>query len=101
MKQCEVSVETSRSFHFFFELDWTFKLIFFFEITMISPTGLLFAVNPFVDRIPDDEKEAFLDDAIRQIAKKSHVYNGDIEKNTKGCRFTYNYKLIVSYARKK
>lgn len=61
---------------------------------------LLFAVNPFVDRIPDDEKEAFLDDAIRQIAKKCHVYNGDIEKNKTGCRFTYPYRLIVAYARK-
>lgn len=61
---------------------------------------LLYAVNPFVDRIPDDEKEAFLDDAIRQIARKCRVYNGDIEKNKNGCRFTYNYKLIVAYARK-
>lgn len=67
----------------------------------ILPTDLLYAVNPFVDRIPDGEKDAFLDDAIRQIAKKCHVYNGDIEKNTKSCRFTYNYKLIVAYARKK
>lgn len=57
------------------------------------------AVNPFIDRIPDDEKQAYLDDFMQRIAKKCTVY-GDIENNTDGCRLTFRYKLLTAYARK-
>lgn len=57
------------------------------------------AVNPFVDRIPDDEKQNYLDDFMQRMADKCQVY-GDLNQNKDGCRLTFPYRLLVAYARK-
>lgn len=57
------------------------------------------AVNPFIDRIPDDERQAYLDDLMQRMAQLCHVY-GDADQNKNGCRLTFPYQLLVAYARK-
>lgn len=61
--------------------------------------GSFEAINPFIDRIPVEEKQAYLDDFMQRMMKKCHVF-GDLERNKDGCRITYPYKLLVAYAQK-
>lgn len=57
------------------------------------------AVNPFIERIPAHEQDAFLDDYFNHVMKMRLVLD-DIHTNSKTCRILTPYKLIVAYARK-
>lgn len=57
------------------------------------------AVNPFIERIPINEQDAFLDDYFNYVVKM-HLVLDDIHTNSKTCRILTPYKLIVAYARK-
>lgn len=51
-------------------------------------------VNPFVERIPSNEQDAFMDDVIDGIRKIQLAID---EKET---RVLISYKILVAYARK-
>lgn len=57
------------------------------------------AVNPFLERIPTDEHDAFLDDYVSAVADMQLALD-DIETNSSTCRFLTPYKLLIAYARK-
>lgn len=57
------------------------------------------AVNPFIERIPIHEHDAFLDDYFNHVMNMRLVLD-DIHTNSKTCRILTPYKLIVAYARK-
>lgn len=58
------------------------------------------AVNPFLERIPLHEHDAFLDDYVRAVTDLQLTLD-DIEANSSTCRFLTPYKLLIAYARRK
>lgn len=57
------------------------------------------AVNPFLERIPSHEHDAFLDDYVCAVTDLRLTLD-DIETNSSTCRFLTPYKLLIAYARK-
>lgn len=78
----------------FFVLFIVFFLVFYF----IYPESVK-AVNPFIERIPIHDQEAFFDDYVHMVAKL-HLALDDIHTNGNKCRFLTPYKLLIAYARK-
>lgn len=78
-----------NEFHFFkFQLNYT---VFISESVK--------AVNPFIERIPFHDQDAFFDDYLNLVIKM-HLALDDIHANSKTCRFLTPYKLMIAYARK-
>lgn len=105
----EYSVEV-RDKLFIFEsvemLKSKFLFIYFFLLNssdLFTLLSFLFltesvrAVNPFLERMPFSEHDAFLDDYV-SIVKKMQLALDDNENNS--CRFLTSYKLMIAYARK-
>lgn len=57
------------------------------------------AVNPFIERIPMHDQDAFFDDYLNLVIKM-HLALDDIHANSNTCRFLTPYKLMIAYARK-
>lgn len=57
-------------------------------------------MNPFIDRIPVEDKAAYLDDVVQRLIRKFKTpveVNQDNKQNT----IAIPYKNIVAYARKR
>lgn len=52
-------------------------------------------VNPFIDRIPADEQEDFMEDFVRTMADTDSTSETILNGN-----FPKPYKLMIAYARK-
>lgn len=57
------------------------------------------SISSFVDRILEEDKQAYLDDLIHQFVELDCALD-DFYKDSKNCRFKFAYKLLVAYARK-
>lgn len=57
------------------------------------------SISPFIDRVPDMDKDLFLDDLIHQFVKLGCAMD-DFDKDSKKCRFKFVYKNLVAYAAK-
>lgn len=53
--------------------------------------------DPFVDRIPAEEKQIYLDDFMQFFIQKCNIIG---DKTQADCRYDMPYKLCVAYARK-
>lgn len=60
-------------------------------------SDLAHAVNPFIDRFPAKEKEAYLEDVVQKLTQKFGGLHQDNKKST----IVIPYKNIVAYAQKK
>ncbi|KAJ6645467.1 Juvenile hormone acid O-methyltransferase [Pseudolycoriella hygida] len=67
--------------------------------TYESMSSIMISVNPFVDRIPAEHRQTYVDDFIQLFAKKCLVDETvmDIDRS----RFVLRYQLIVAHAKKK
>lgn len=54
---------------------------------------MLHSVNPFVDRIPAEDKKAYLDDLMYQLVQRSY-------EDSRTGRVYVPHQLLVAYARK-
>lgn len=62
-------------------------------------TDLLHSVDLFIDRIPVDQKQAYMNDVVRRMIRKSIVQN-DLQINDDTQPITLRFKRVVAYARK-
>ncbi|XP_037029776.1 juvenile hormone acid O-methyltransferase-like [Bradysia coprophila] len=58
---------------------------------------LLHSVNPFIDRIPAHDKQAFLDDMIGYFVQAGYALG---EKDGKASGFKLPYRMMVAYGKK-
>ncbi|XP_037052031.1 juvenile hormone acid O-methyltransferase-like [Bradysia coprophila] len=61
--------------------------------------NILRSVNPFIDRIPIQNQETYLEDLLQNFVQ-NHVVRDDFYGNSELCRIAPPYKLMVAYARK-
>lgn len=57
------------------------------------------SVNPFVDRIPIEQKQAYLDDLLQQVRDRCYIRD-DIVDNQKIRQYLLPHTLLIAYARK-
>lgn len=55
------------------------------------------AVNPFLDRIPMEEHDDFLNDYVNIVSKMQLT---EMNQEKDDCKFLTPYKLLIAYARK-
>lgn len=55
------------------------------------------AVNPFLDRIPTEEHDDFLNDYVSIVSKMQLT---EINQEKDDCKFLTPYKLLIAYAKK-
>ncbi|KAG4079972.1 hypothetical protein HA402_006284 [Bradysia odoriphaga] len=81
----------------FTELDVRVQDSFYVFEDVHTLRGLLHSVNPFIDRIPAYDREAFLDDFIEYFVQGGY---GLDEKDSKAGGFKFPYRMMVAYGRK-
>lgn len=67
--------------------------------TLFLFADFIHSVNVFIDRLPAEDKKAYLEDAVEKLIQKSNILH---EMNGNGIVNTVitSYSLIVAYARK-
>lgn len=93
-----VEVVRSKSIHNF-ETTKNINFNFNFEHFFLFRSDVLNAVNPFIDRFPEEDREDYLANLVGYFVKEDLVLD-DFYENSKTCRFAPPYKLMVAHARK-
>lgn len=57
------------------------------------------SVNVFIDRMPAEDRDAYLDDVVQKLIQKSIIPNEHNENENSSTIIT-SYSLMVAYARK-
>lgn len=68
-------------------------------IKLNSISDAVKAVNPFINRVPEKDQNAFFDDFLDYVVKMG-LHMDDINSNRQKCRFYVPYTLLIAYARK-
>lgn len=58
-------------------------------------------MNPFIDRIPVEDKETYLDDVVQRLIRKFKTSSVEVNQGQNSDTIAIPYKNIVGYAQKK
>lgn len=67
--------------------------------TNMSFLACVHSVNPFVDRIPPEKKQEYLDDLLQQVRDRCYIRD-DVVDNKKIRQYLLPHTLLIAYARK-
>lgn len=62
-------------------------------------TDFVHSTNVFIDRIPAEQKEEYLDDIVQKLIHKSSIAY-ELSENMNESTIITSYSLVVAYARK-